>query len=186
MRGVSRLGSLAATTDRARLGAGNVRVHSRPPTLLAQAIATVDEFSDGRAVLGLRLSSPTVIESWHGVPFEPGLRRQRETIEVIRAALSGDPVEYEGAVFDLDHFHLRFEPPRSDVPILVAAQGPTDVELAGGVGDGWMPERIAVSAIPAVREHVDRGVRMRDRYPADVRTIPYVTTCILEHGERAR
>ncbi|MEF8790715.1 MAG: LLM class flavin-dependent oxidoreductase [Haloarculaceae archaeon] len=181
-----RLGYLAAATDRVRLGTGIVPVHSRSPTLLAQAIATLDELSGGRAVLGLGLSSPAVVENWHGVAFEPALRRQRETIEVVRAALSGETVEYDGELFDLEHFHLRFDPPRTDVPILVAAQGETNVELAGGFADGWMPNRIPVSALPAVREHVDRGARMQGRDPAEVRTVPYVTTCVLEDGARAR
>lgn len=181
-----RLAYLAAATDRIRLGTGIVPVHSRSPTLLAQAIATLDELSGGRAVMGLGLSSPAVIEGWHGMAFEPALRRQRETIEVVRAVLSGDPVEYDGKVFDLEHFHLRFDPPRADIPILVAAQGETNVELAGGFADGWMPNRIPVSALPAVRERVDRGARMQYRDPAEVRTVPYVTTCILEDGERAR
>jgi len=49
-----------------------------------------------------------------------------------------------------------------------------------------MPNRIPVSALPAKREHVDRGARKRDRDPGAVATIPWVTTCVLEDGERAR
>ena len=181
-----RLGYLAAVTDRVTLGTGIVPVHSRSPALLAQAIATLHERSGGRAALGLGLSSPKVIESWHGIEFEPGLRRQRETIEIVRAALSGEPLEYDGRLFDLEHFHLRFEPPDSEIPIYVAAQGETNVELTGGFADGWMPNRIPVSALPDVREHLERGARMQARDPADVATIPYVRTCILEDGRKAR
>lgn len=181
-----RLGYLAAATDRVDLGTGIVPVHSRSPALLAQAIATLDELSGGRAVLGLGLSSSAVVENWHGMSFEPALRRQRETIEIVRAALSGKAVEYGGELFELEHFRLRFDPPRADVPMLVAAQGETNIELAGGFADGWLPNRIPVSALPAMREHVDRGARLQDRDPAEVRTIPYVTTCVLEDGARAR
>lgn len=182
----SRLGHLAAHTNRVSLGTGIVPIYSRSPALLAQAIATIDELSDRRAVLGIGLSSPTLIKSWHGIEFKHALRRQRETIEIVRAVLSGDTVEYDGRVFDLEHFHLRFDPPRSDVPILVGAQGETNAELTGGFADGWMPNRIPYSALPELREHVDRGARMRDRNPDDVRTIPYVTTCVLNDGDHAR
>ena len=182
----SRLGMLAAQTERVTLATGVVSVHSRSPALLAQAIATVDELSSGRATLGVGLSSPALVESWHGSEFEPALRRQRETIEIVRAALSGEPLEYDGRVFDLKHFRLRFEPPRSAVPIYVAAQGETNAELAGGFADGWMPNRIPRSALPALREHVDRGAKKQNRSPEDVATVPYVTTCVLEDGERAR
>lgn len=182
----SRLGYLAAHTNHVSLGTGIVPIYSRSPALLAQAIATIDEPSDRRAVLGIGLSSPTLIKSWHGIEFEHALRRQRETIEIIRAVLSGDTVEYDGRIFDLEHFHLRFDPPRSDVLILVGAQGETNAELTGGFADGWMPNRIPYSALPELREHVDRGARMRDRDPDDVRTVPYVTTCVLDDGDRAR
>lgn len=182
----TRLGYLASETDDVDLGTAIVPVHSRSPTLIAQTVATLDEISGGRAVLGLGVSSPNVIEDWHGVEFEPALRRQRETIEIIRMALSGDTVEYDGHVFDLDHFRLRFEPPRTDVPIYVAAQGETNIELTGGFADGWLPNRIPLSALPDVREHIDRGAEKQDRDPAEVATIPLVTTCVLEDGDLAR
>lgn len=182
----ARLGYIAAHTDRIQLGSGIVPVHSRSPTLLAQAAATLDELTEGRAVLGLGLSGPAVIENWHGVDFQPALRRQRETIEIVRRVLAGEKIDYDGRVFDLQHFRLRFDPVRSDVPIYVAAQGETNAELVGGFGDGWMPNRIPVSSLPELRECVDRGAEKRDRDPNAVATIPWVTTCILEDGEQAR
>lgn len=182
----TRLGYLSAHTDTIRLGTGIIPVHSRSPALIAQGVATLDELTDGRAVLGLGLSGPKVIENWHGVEFRPALRRQRETIEIVRQVLSGDEVAYDGTLFDLQHFRLRFEPPRSDIPIYVAAQGETNIELTGGFGDGWMPNRIPMSALAEKRDHVDRGARKQGRDPTAVATIPWVTTCILEDGERAR
>jgi coenzyme F420-dependent oxidoreductase len=182
----ARLGYLAAETESIRLGTGIVPVHSRSPALLAMGAATLDELTGGRAVLGVGLSGPAVIENWHGMEFQPALRRQRETIEIVRGVLSGDDVDYDGEVFDLEGFHLRFEPPRSDVPIYVAAQGETNAELTGGFADGWMPNRIPVSALDGKRDHVDRGARKQDREPDDVATIPWVATCVLEDGERAR
>ncbi len=182
----TRLGLFGEHTESIRLGTGIVPVHSRSPTLLAQAIATLDEITDGRAFLGLGLSSPAVIESWHGIDFEPALRRQRETIEIINQALSGDPVEYPGSVFDLEHFHLRFDPPRDDLPIYVAAQGPTNCKLVGEYADGWLPNRIPVSRLSSVREYIQDGARERNRSPSAIQTIPYVTSCVLDDGNRAR
>lgn len=182
----TRLGYLAANTETIRLGTGIIPVHSRSPALIAQGAATLDELTDGRAVLGLGLSGPEVIENWHGVDFQPALRRQREAIDIVRRVLSGDEVTYDGRVFDLQHFRLRFGPLRSDVPIYVAAQGETNIELTGGFADGWMPNRIPVSALSEKREHLERGAGKRDRDPAAVTTIPWVTTCVLDDGERAR
>ncbi|WP_247730372.1 LLM class flavin-dependent oxidoreductase [Halovivax limisalsi] len=179
----TRAGYIAARTDIA-IGTGLVPVHSRSPALLAQSIATVAELADG-ALLGLGLSSDNVVEQWHGVAFEPALRRQRETIEIVRQALSGEPLEYDGTVFDVEHFRMRFEPD-PDIPICVGAQGPKNCELTGGFADQWWPNRIPLSSLDSLREHVDTGASKQGRDPADVDTVPFVTTCVLDDGDRAR
>src|SRR6266567_9427410 len=63
---VSILGGLAASTQRIQLGTGIVNVFSRTPALIAQTVATLDEISRGRAILGLGSSGANVIEHWHG------------------------------------------------------------------------------------------------------------------------
>jgi coenzyme F420-dependent oxidoreductase len=182
----TRLGYLAAETDRVHLGTGIIPVHSRSPALIAQAGATLDELTGGRAVLGLGLSGPRVIEQWHGAEFQPALRRQRETIEIIGQVLAGEELDYEGRLFDVEHFELRFQPVRDEIPIYVAATGETNVELVGGFADGWLPNRVPVSALPDLRRVVDRGAELQDRDPDAVATVPYVTTCVLDDGELAR
>lgn len=182
----TRLGYLAARTETIRLGTGIIPVHSRSPALIAQGAATLDEITDGRAVLGLGLSGPSVIENWHGMEFRPALRRQRETIDIVRRVLTGEEVTYDGDLFNLEHFRLRFEPPRSSIPIYVAAQGETNMELTGRFADGWMPNRIPASVLPEKRKHVDSGARKQRRDPTAVETIPWVATCILEDGKLAQ
>ena len=180
----TRLGYLAATTD-ATLGTSIVPVHSRTPALLAQTIGTLAELAGGRAILGLGLSSPAVIEGWHGIEFEPALRRQRETLEIARRILDHEPIAYDGHVFELEFDSLRFEP-TADVSLYVAAQGETNVELTGEFADGWIPSYVPMSKLEAGREPLLRGARRRDRDPDALETVPSVTTCVLEDGERAR
>jgi len=179
----NRAGYIAAQTD-IPMGTGIIPVHSRSPALIAQSIATLDEIAGG-AYLGLGLSSDNVIEKWHGVDFQPALRRQRETIEIVRQALSGETVDYDGDLFDVEHFRMRFEP-NPDIPICVGAQGPTNCELTGGFADQWWPNRIPLSKIGTLREHVDTGAKKQDRDPNEIDTVPFVTSCILEDGDQAR
>lgn len=181
----TRAGHIAAHTESVTLGTGIVPVHSRSPALLAQSIATVDEVSGGGAVLGLGLSSNYVIEQWHGIDFQPALRRQRETIEIVQQALSGDTLDYEGDVFEVEHFRMRFSP-NPDIEVGIGAQGPTNCELTGGFADMWWPNRIPLSSMADLRTHVDRGAKKQSRDPDDVDTIPFATTCVLADGNRAR
>ncbi|MFQ6027125.1 MAG: LLM class flavin-dependent oxidoreductase, partial [Dehalococcoidia bacterium] len=66
---------LACNTSSLKLATGIVPVFSRSPGLIAQSIASLDQISQGRAILGLGTSGRAVIENWHGVPFRQPLQR---------------------------------------------------------------------------------------------------------------
>ncbi len=102
-----------------RLATGIVPVFSRAPSVIAQTIATLDEISGGRMILGLGTSGPAVIENWHGVKFKKPLQRTREYVEIIRMILSGGRVDYDGeyssskdSAFSLG-LHVRISPSSS-------------------------------------------------------------------------
>ncbi|MFB3097687.1 MAG: LLM class flavin-dependent oxidoreductase, partial [Dehalococcoidia bacterium] len=101
---------LACHTTTLRLGTGIIPVFSRTPGLIAQSIASLDLISQGRAVLGLGTSGRVVIEGWHGVSYGQPLRRTREYLEIIRMALSGNAVNYQGEIFQLQRFRLGLSP----------------------------------------------------------------------------
>lgn len=169
------LGLIAAHTRRIRLGPGVANVFSRTPAVIAQATATLDEISGGRAVLGLGSSGPAVIENWHGLKFERALRRTRETVEIVRVALSGSRVDYDGEIFKLRNFRLGFKPPRERVPIYIASLGPRNNAQTGRIADGWIPICLPLEAIPAALREING--------PVDV--APYVMTCVTDPPEQA-
>lgn len=166
----STLGWLAAHTRRIRLGPGVANVFSRTPALIAQSIATLDEISGGRAVLGLGTSGPVVIENWHGMNFERGLRRTRETVDIVRLALSGAKVDYDGEIFKLRNFRLGFKPPRERIPIYIGSLGPKNNAQTFEIADGWIPIWTPLEAISC---------------PKNIDVAPYVMTCVTEPPERA-
>ncbi|MFQ3318545.1 MAG: putative F420-dependent oxidoreductase [Natronomonas sp.] len=133
------LGAIARETEDIRLGTGIANVFSRSPTLLGMSGATLNALSDGRAILGLGVSSPPIVEEWHGQAYERPLRRAREAIEIIRQVLDGDTVEYDGEMFDVGPYSVGFETPSGEVPIFNAAMGERNRQLTGEFADGWMP-----------------------------------------------
>jgi F420-dependent oxidoreductase-like protein len=134
------LTDIACHTERIKLGTGIVNVFSRSPALIAQSAASLDSLSGGRFVLGLGTSGHQVITGWHGIPFERGVRRMRETVEVVRAVLRRDRLVYDGEIFHMDMgLKLITHPVRDRIPIYLATLTPTGVALAGEVADGWMP-----------------------------------------------
>ena len=182
----STLALVAERTDEIELGTSIVNVYSRSPALLGQTAATLQEISNGRFRLGIGPSGPAVIEGWHGAEFDRPLRRTRECVEIVRAVLSGEPLEYDGDVFSLSGFRLRCEPPEPAPPIDVAGLGPKSVELAGRFADGWHATTFTPDGLRDRLDDLRRGADLGDRDPADLRVTLSLPACALEDGDRAR
>ena len=134
------LAMLACSTQRIGLATGIVNVFSRSPTLIAQTAASLDAISDGRFSLGLGTSGHQVIEGWHGVKFEKGVRRIRETMEIVRTVLKRERLKYDGEIFQMPMgLHIITHPIRDRIPIYLATLTPSGVALAAEQADGWLP-----------------------------------------------
>src|SRR3984893_3292479 len=140
---VSQLGFIAARTERLQIASGILQLYSRTPTLTAMTAAGLDYVSGGRFVLGIGASGPQVIEGWHGVPYDSPVGRTREIIEICRKVWRRERLEYAGKHYPIPlppgqgtglgkPLKLINHPVRERIPIVVAALGPKNVELAGG------------------------------------------------------
>ncbi|QXJ25383.1 LLM class F420-dependent oxidoreductase [Actinomadura graeca] len=156
---VSQLGYIAAKTERVEIASGILNIYSRTPAALAQTAAGLDHVSGGRFTLGIGASGPQVVEGFHGVPYTAPLGRTREVIEICRKAWRREVLRYEGRHYTLPlpadrgtglgrPLKIINRLVRADIPILVAAIGPKNVELTAELADGWepifyLPERAA-------------------------------------------
>lgn len=166
--GVSQLGAFASITERIGLASGAVNVFSRSPALLGQTAATLDRISGGRFALGLGTSGPQVIQGWHGVPFQSGAQRLRETVEIVRLVVARERVRYDGQVFQLDGgLKLVDYPVRPAVEIYLASLTPAGLRLTAEVADGWLAAFISPSHYRTVfQPHLASDVTNRgDRAP---------------------
>jgi F420-dependent oxidoreductase-like protein len=169
----SLMGYLAARTESVEIGSAILNVYSRTPGAIAQTAAGLDNVSGGRAVLGLGASGPQVIEGWHGVPYDKPLTRTREVVDIVRAALRRETIEYHGRVFDLPlpadqgmglgkPLKLLTKPERPAVPIYIAALGEKNVAGAAEYADGWLPFMFAPEKAASVwGEPLARGAAKR-------------------------
>jgi F420-dependent oxidoreductase-like protein len=177
------MADLVRATKRIKIGAGIANIYSRTPALIASTVATLDERSGGRIILGLGPSGANVIEHWHGVPFEKPVQRTREYVEIIRMILRGEKVVYHGEFFNLERgFKLRFTPPRTEIPIYIAAMGPKNVVQSGEIADGVLPVYWPGNKWGEMRQQLDEGARIAGRPPHSAMIAPYITTVILNEN----
>ena len=138
-----------ASTSTVRLGTNIMQMSARTPAAAAMAAMTLDHLSGGRFVLGLGASGPQVVEGWYGQPYPKPLARTREYIEIVRKILARDvPVTHDGDFYPLPYrggsglgkpLKSTVHPLRSDIPIMMGAEGPKNVALSAEIADGWLP-----------------------------------------------
>jgi len=183
---VTTLALIAERTEEVGIGTSIVNTYSRSPALVGQTAATLQEASEGRFRVGLGPSGPVVIQNWHGADFERPLRRTREYVDIVRQVLSGEPVDYDGDMFDLSGFRLRCDPPDPVPPVDVTGMGPKAVELAGRFADGWHGLMLTKDGLEERLSDLERGAELGDRDPEDVQVSLLLGCCALEDGQKAR
>jgi alkanesulfonate monooxygenase SsuD/methylene tetrahydromethanopterin reductase-like flavin-dependent oxidoreductase (luciferase family) len=183
--GLMVLSAIAQRTDRLVLGTGIANIYSRSPALLGMSAATLDELSGGRAVLGMGVSAPPLVEDWHGMEYDRPLRRTREAIEIIRQCYDGGTVEYDGEVFSVGPYTMELSAKCSSVPIYNAAMGPINRRLTGEYADGWLPVFVPVSLLSEYDGEVREAATDRGRDPDDIEAVPWVVTAVSDDPARA-
>ena len=138
-------------TNRMRLGVSVAQLSARTPTACAMASLTLDHLSGGRHILGLGVSGPQVVEGWYGQRFPKPLARTREYIGIVRQVWARrEPVTHSGPHYPLPltgqgstgagtPLKSITHPLRTDIPIMLGAEGPKNVALAAEICDGWLP-----------------------------------------------
>jgi probable F420-dependent oxidoreductase len=176
---------VAARTRRARIGTAVVPVFSRTPALLASTAATIAAAAPGRFVLGLGASSHTMIESWHGLPFDKPLTRVRETAVLVRRMLAGEKSDFDGTTVRSHGFKVS-PVPQPPVPIYLAALMPKMLEMAGEFGDGVVLNLFPLSALPRMLEHVAAGAARSGRMLEDLEIVCRHQVCVTNDLAQAR
>ncbi|MGZ4542002.1 MAG: LLM class F420-dependent oxidoreductase [Mycobacteriaceae bacterium] len=176
---------VAAQTSTIDVGSAVMQIPARSPAMTAMTAATLDTLSGGRFRLGLGVSGPQVSEGWHGVRFAKPLSRTREYVEVVRQALSGERVRYEGEHYPLPlpdgpgkALQLTVHGARKNLPIYLASVGPRNLELTGEIADGWLGIFCSPEHLSTHLAHISAGRAKAGRADLDgfdvAPTIPLV------------
>lgn len=173
----------AEHTHLARIGTFIADPYSVHPALTAAAVATLDEVSNGRAILGIGAGGT-------GFPAM-GIERIKpakaigEAIHVIRGLWRGKLVDFHGEVIRSENARLNFDA-RPDIPIIVASRGDLVLQTAGETADGAM---IATYAEQSGLQHalsmVEKGCRRAHRRLDDLKLISRIDACVSDDRRAA-
>ena len=129
------------------------------PAVLAKQAATLDHASGGRFELGIGWGSvPAELDAFGvgAAPPRDRVARLAETLEVVRALWTGEPVSYEGRYFRLRDARQRPAPTRR-IPIVVGGTGPRTLALVRAHADWW---NVPIDRLDALDTVASPGARV--------------------------
>lgn len=137
------LAGAASRTDHLRLGSYITPIARRQPWQLARNLATLDQLSGGRVILGAGLGTALDFEPY-GREYETRRlgRQYDEALEVITGLWTGESFSFDGEFYTIKDAVLRPSPVQEPrIPILAGGWWPHKKPLQRGVRwDGIMPQ----------------------------------------------
>jgi len=182
------LSSLATKTHKITVGTAVSDPHRLHPAILAQAVMTVDHLSKGRVILGLGAGEATNLDPY-GIPWNHPVTRLNETIRILKALWTGEPVTFKGRFFQLEEAFVKPRPiNKPHPPIWIAAASPRSMKLTGKEADGWIP--IASAFPPNIYDEklkeIQAYAQENDRSIDSVEPAVFIHTVIDEDREMAK
>jgi len=126
----------AAVTETVGLGTSVLVLPQHNPLELANQLATVDNLSGGRVLVGVGVGWSEREFDALGYDFANRGPRTDEIITLLRTAWRDDPATFHGAYYDFDD--IRFLPrPAHDIPIWVGGSSERAYHRGVTLGDGY-------------------------------------------------
>jgi probable F420-dependent oxidoreductase len=177
----------AAVTTTIRLGVSMLVLPTYHPVHVAQQVATLDQLSEGRAILGVGLGRVEEYDAFQ-VPTARRVTRFNESVALIKALWAGPHATYEGELYRAHDVTLGTRPlQQPHPPIWVGGHHPAAIRRAAAMSDGWMgaggsSTASLAEAVPLL--HTALGSAGRD--PATFPISKRVFLSVHDRGEVAR
>jgi probable F420-dependent oxidoreductase len=182
------LTTMAAATERIRIGTAICLLVERDPITTAKSVASLDRLSGGRFLFGIGGGWNLEEMRNHGTDPSTRFALLRERIEACKALWADEEASYHGEFVDFDRIVCRPPPlQQPHPPVLVGGNGPRVLERVLAYGDEWFPNRIPpddqmierIEELQRLGEEAGRG-----RIPVSLQ-IPPRDPAVLEGYERA-
>ncbi|MDO9044236.1 MAG: 5,10-methylenetetrahydromethanopterin reductase [Methanobacteriaceae archaeon] len=171
------LALIAAGTETIKMGPGVTNPYVRSPAITASAMTTLDELSNGRAVLGIGPGDKATFDSL-GIPWDKPVSTVKNAIEMMTTLMAGGKTE-SGAQLG------GTKAVQEKIPIYMGAQGPMMLKTAGGFSDGALINasnpKDYEAAVPLIKEGASAAGKSID----DVDVAAYTCTSIDDDAAKA-
>lgn len=147
------LAAVAGMTSKLKLGTGILILPQRHPIYVAKELATLDQMSDGRAILGVGIGWMEEEFSALGIPFKTRVSRTEESIDALRELWKSGPCSFSGKHFSWPALESNPKPAQEGgVPIVVGGHVAAAARRAARYGDGFFPAGFNAELMTALHD----------------------------------
>jgi len=155
---------VAAKAPRIKIGTAVMVLPFRHPVVAAKQIATLDQLSNGRLILGVGIGAyrEEFAAMWRGRNLHRG-DYTRECIEALQSLFDERRSSYEGTYISFEDVESYPKPVQDPLPILSGGNAPGTRQRAGALCQGWMPACLTVDEISSGMSDIERVADEHDR-----------------------
>lgn len=171
-------------TKKIRIGIGITDPYTRRLPFTAASIATVNEISQGRAMLGIGAGGAGLKSM--GLNRTNPVKTIRDAVTILRALLRGEAVSWKSDTITLVDAKINFT--SGSIPIYVGAYGPKTLQMAGEIADGVLlgsGAGASPTSIAYASEQINAGARKAKRDPESIERVSWVHSVICDDSQKA-
>ena len=134
------LSYVAATTSKIMLGTSVLIMPYRNPIVTAKMVATLDQMSGGRAIIGVGSGWNQAEYDALGVPFRQRGSRTTEYLELWKKCWEPGPTTFRGRYFSFENMHVNPKPLQKPHPAIWAGGSSlASLRRAARFAEVWQP-----------------------------------------------
>ncbi|MFI5267108.1 MAG: LLM class flavin-dependent oxidoreductase [Chloroflexota bacterium] len=178
----------AARTSVLRLVTGVIVLPMRQPVLLAKQLATLDQFSGGRVILGAGVGAyrEELESAYPDLKDAPRAQLARESIRALRLLFTERRATFEGKHYRFHDLEMYPKPVQNPLPIYSAGNAEGSIKRAGELCEGWLPAGIGPERIREGKAKLEQYARAAGRDPSNMAIAPQLIVCLGKTKEEAR
>jgi probable F420-dependent oxidoreductase len=192
LENVTLLSYAAGVTERLRLGVAVLLIALRNPVHLAKALASLDQLSQGRLIVGVALGASPEIYGAYGLSAEHRVTRFNETLTYMQRLWTEEDLNFEGQFFRVKHANLLPKPfQKPHPPIWFGGSAPAALKRAVRRGDGFLGAGSSSTAefkshVQIIRQELEAAGRDPEGFPLTKRVFLAVDSDRERAGRRLR
>lgn len=186
LESLATLSAIAARTQRLQLGIGVLVLPLRNPVILAKELATIDQMSKGRLVLGLAAGWYEREFQACGIPFAQRGRIFVRNLDIMRRLWTEDSVSgtMDGYIFN-QAVMLPKPFRRPHPPLFIGGYVDRVLRRVAKHGDGWLTYFYTPETFRATWAKIRGFAEEQGRNPAELRNISQLPICVAASYEEA-